>query len=406
MHPSEATDGICTCMKEENAETSVPPDGLPQKPKRLRALLLVLLVGVCGLWLASRWQGNRQAEETANVIAEHRRSGPCGVERVGPSLKALTELTERWRDDLLLAGTVPRLAMGGPFAELLRTRRALEDLEVAPCLSVARHYREEEMAATIDLFRGVMADAIAPAVVFQTAAAEARRESDKRILAVRERLYPEDVAKEAAKEKAAAAKAERERLAREAEQVEALQRRTEAQEEAGRLEEEARSQELVLQEQSAEEEQREQAERQSEIQATLERDREEMRRRNEEVARRNRIAREEKMASWGVAYAEHIQPVKAALQEIVQASQARESVALLKACGRLHTAVGALRASPAGRVPDSAAQARFQAVLTRLDRVGESCALKSTAAINLAMEDLESAMAGLSEALRPYKLSA
>lgn len=372
---------------------------------RIRVVPLILLVGACGLWLGSRWLGNRQAEEMSNVITEHRTNGPCGVERVRASLKDLTELTERWRDEVLIAGTVPRFAMGGPFAELLRTRRELEDLEVAPCLAVARHYREEEMVASIALFRGLMADSVGSTVVFQTAAAEARRESEKRILAVREQLDPEGVVKEMAKEKAASAKAERERLAREAEQAEALRRRAEAQGESSRIEEEAKRQELALQEPSAEEEEQEQAETEREIQVTLQSDREERRRRNEEVARRNRIAREEKMASWGVAYAEHVPPVKAALQEIVQASQARESVALLKACGRLHTAVGALKASPAGRVPDSAAQARFQAVLTRLDRVGESCALKSTAAINLAMDDLERAMEGLSVALSPYHLS-
>jgi hypothetical protein len=391
-------------MKEEDAGTPLPPNDLRQKPKLRPALLLLLLVGVCGLWLGSRRQGNLQAEETASVLAEHRRSGPCGVESVRPSLKALTELTERWSDELAIAGTVPRYAMGGPFGELLRTRRELEDLAVAPCLAVARHYRKEEMSASITLFRGLMAESIVSPVVFQTAAAGARRESEKRILALRERLYPADVAREAAREKAAVARAERERAAREAEQTEALLRRTEAEEEAQRLAEEATLQERVLRQLSTEELEQEQEERAREVQATLQRNWEEMRRRNEETARQNRIAREEKMASWGVAYAEHIQPVKAALQEILQASQARESVALLKACGRLHTAVGDLKAGT-GRVPDNAAQVQFQSVLTRLDRVGESCALKSTAAIHLAMEDLEGSMKGLGEALRPYNLS-
>lgn len=350
----------------------------------MRTLVLgTLLIVVSGLAVWSFFFESQQSRELIVLLTEDQRTGPCGAERVRESLKAIGALTQRWDDEEIIARTTPRIALAGPVSKLRSTQRELEGLEVAPCLVVARHYRIEAMKASLDMFRAFMADLDFGVFAAQIEAEKAGEESERRTLAIRERLYPEEVRKE----KTAAAEAERQRLVREAE-----------------------AKRIAL-EQDAEERRREEEvrrENEREAHARLQRIREESAAEYADSARQieqMKQVRAAKMKRWGTEYSQEMGAAKAALREVISANEEKNAPALAQACSRLQAAMAQLNRSPIRQVPDWSAHLQFKVVLSRLNGVGEKCVGGDSGAVSYAVAKLQEALQGFTAALKPYGLT-
>lgn len=149
---------------------------------RLTALSLVVLVSLAGAtWFWQVAQAKREQEQREAAIAEQGRQAEElrrqqeleEVRRAAAAKSTLEKLYLRWQDAERLALSTPFLALSGPVATLQSLRREAEDIDVPPCLLVARAKLAGGMKRTVDGFLSGMGDSRLAGVMVYFARQEA-----------------------------------------------------------------------------------------------------------------------------------------------------------------------------------------------------------------------------------------
>jgi hypothetical protein len=82
--------------------------------------------------------------------------GPCGINRLQASSKAISSLLTRFSDELQVANSTPRMSLAGPVSNLQQIKRETDDLVVPACLDMAKGYAVGSMVDGINGFIAFM----------------------------------------------------------------------------------------------------------------------------------------------------------------------------------------------------------------------------------------------------------
>jgi len=78
--------------------------------------------------------------------------GPCGVENVIAADKALSGITSRWDESMMVATNSSRIVLAEPLRQLVEIRQELNRLDVPACMNPAHESLDRSMLYTLEAY--------------------------------------------------------------------------------------------------------------------------------------------------------------------------------------------------------------------------------------------------------------